>query len=118
MSIRPEIFEEIDKLLANNSLDFLSKIKLQYKLFSVILSDEGWYLDYELAVNDLAHMCSHQIHTNSEKLDEYMIRFYKKKLKDIILLFKKRLPERYTILKKAFSAHKKRNYELSIPVFF
>jgi len=88
-----------------------------YRIFSVMLSDEGWYLDYELAVKTIQELYIHQITKNSKVLDEYMIAFYKKKLSQIIEFFKKHHQSRFPFLEKAFYAHEKGDFEMSIPVF-
>jgi hypothetical protein len=118
MSIRRD--ELIDQIVASqqNRVSFdLDKIDEEYKLFSVMLSDEGWYLDYDLAVETLSSLYIIQVKTESNVLDKYMVDFYKKKLNIIINFFQKEFPKRYLILEKAFKAHKKGDFELSIPVF-
>lgn len=88
-----------------------------YKKFSVLLSDEGWYLDYDLAVKTLQELYIHCLIKDSKVLDDYMIAFYRKKIKGIIEFFKINHPSRFPILEKAFYAHEKGDFELSIPVF-
>jgi hypothetical protein len=118
MSIRRD--ELIDQIVAsqkNRGFFDLDKIADEYKLFSVMLSDEGWYLDYDLAVETLSSLYIKQVKTKSNVLDKYLVDFYTKKLNIIINFFQKEFPKRYSILEKAFEAHKKGDFELSIPVF-
>ena len=101
----------------NKTLDFSKRLIEKYKLFSVILSDEGWYIDYGLAQKTLSEIYISQIINNTAVLDTYMMDFYKKKLNRIIKYFEIKFKNRFLILKKAFKAHKNGDYELSIPVF-
>lgn len=118
MSIRRD--ELIDQMIysqQNRRFFDLDKINEEYKLFSVMLSDEGWYLDYDLSIETLSSLYIIQVKKESNVLDEYMVDFYKKKLNTIINFFQKEFCKRYSILEKAFDAHKKGDFELSIPVF-
>jgi len=110
----------IDKMIAietNKNIGFLEMIDEKYKLFSIMLSDEGWYFDYELALETLSDLYIDQVFNDSDVLDEYMIKFYRDKIKDIIDNFKTIQNKRYPIIEKAFIAHDMGYYELSIPVF-
>ncbi|MCD4818838.1 MAG: hypothetical protein K8S23_09115 [Candidatus Cloacimonetes bacterium] len=118
MSIRKK--DLINKMIAiekNKKLNFSKRLIEKYKLLSVMLSDEGWYLDYGLAPKTLSGLYISQITNNTAVLDIYMMTFYKKKLNRIIKYFKIKFKNRFLILKKAFKAHKNGDYELSIPVF-
>lgn len=96
---------------------WIQRIDEEYRLFSVMLSDEGWYIDYYIAVSTLSTLYLNQIITDSKILDEYMIKYYKGKLKRINVFFKEHYPTRYSILEKAFKAHNQGDFELSIPIF-
>ena len=113
---REELINKMIALQANKDSWGLRRINEEYKLFSVMLSDEGWYIDYGTAVSTLSGLYLHQIHTNSKVLDDYMVKFYKEKIRKIILFFEQHHQARYPILEKAFKAHKKKEFELSIPV--
>ncbi len=118
MSIRQE--KLINKMIAiekNKTLNFSEQLIEKYKLLSVMLSDEGWYPDYGLAQKTLSELYLSQILNNTIALDTFMMDFYKKKLNRIIKYFEEKFENRFIILKKAFKAHKKGDYELSIPVF-
>jgi hypothetical protein len=117
MSVRRE--ELINKMIALQSekkFGDWSKTNEEHKLFSLMLSDEGWYIDYGTAIRTLSGLYIHQITTNSEVLDTFMIKFYKKKLRKISRFFRKNHPQRYLIIKKALQAHRRGDFELSIPV--
>ena len=116
-SRREELIEKMIALQEDKTIDGFEKINQEYKLFSIMLSDEGWYLDYNLAVKTLSQLYLYQVIGNSRVLDEYMVTFYKNKLTRIILYFKKHYPERFPILEKSFKVHRKGYFELSIPVF-
>lgn len=118
MSIRrDELITKMIDLQADRKFGDWSRISEEYKLFSVMLSDEGWYMDYDLAVGTLSELYLNQTLKDTKVLDEYMIKFYKGKLRNTISFFKKHHQKRYPILEKAFKSHKKGEFELSIPVF-
>lgn len=118
MSIRrEELITKMIDLQTDRKYGDWSHISEEYKLFSVMLSDEGWYMDYGLAVGTLSGLYLNQTFSDSKVLDEYMIKFYKGKLRKTISFFRKHHQRRYPILEKAFKAHKKGEFELSIPVF-
>lgn len=102
---------------SDENIGFVERIAIEFKLFSIMLSDEGWYLDYDLAIQTLSELYIIQVVNGKKVLDEYLIDFYKNKLEEIIIFFSKYHQTRYSILKKAFYAHKMGDYELSIPVF-
>jgi hypothetical protein len=114
---RNELINKMIALQEKKKFGDWSQMSEEYKLFSVMLSDEGWYIDYGTAVKTLSGLYLHQIRNNSEVLDTFMIKFYKKKFRKICSFFKKKHPSRYPILEKAFKAHKRGEFELSIPVF-
>ena len=89
MSVRrEELIQKMIALQADKTIGILEKLNQGYRLFSVMLSDEGWYLDYGLAVKTLSGLYLHQVIGNSKVLDEYMVKFYKNKLSSIISFFK------------------------------
>lgn len=116
MSIRrDELIKKIALLQLDNIDNRLTYE--EYKLFSIMLSDEGWYMDYDLAIGYLTKLYIHQIGNNSTVLDDYMCRFYRKKQRKIRYFIKKHNRTRYKIIKKALKAHRKGDFELSVPVF-
>jgi hypothetical protein len=118
MSVRrEELIQKMIVLQEGKSIGNFEQINKEYKLFSIMLADEGWYMDYDLAVKTLSGLYLHQVVNNSKVLDEYMINFYKKKLSSIVSFFKNQYLARFPILEKSFKAHRKGYYELSIPVF-
>jgi len=104
-------------LQADQTIGNWERISKEYKLFSVMLADEGWYMDYDLAVRTLSELYIDQVTNNSMVLDSYMIKFYEEKLKNIVSFFKDNHQERFSILEKAFQAHRKEQFVLSIPIF-
>jgi len=53
--LRDELIDQIVASQQNRVFFDLDKIAEEYKLFSVVLSDEGWYIDYDLAVRHFLH---------------------------------------------------------------
>jgi hypothetical protein len=61
---REELIQRMVALQADTTIGGLEKINQEYKLFSVMLSDEGWYIDYGLAVKTLSGLYLHQVNEN------------------------------------------------------
>lgn len=117
MSVRRnQLIQKMIELQSNRGKPTLINVE-ETKLFCVMLSDEGWYFDYDFAIGTLSDLYIHQIKTRDNLLDLFMINHYEKKQDEIIEFFKKNHKTRFSIIEKAFIAHKKKQYELSIPVF-
>ncbi|SMC94443.1 hypothetical protein [Pedobacter nyackensis] len=114
---RDDLINRIISFQADETLNFWDKLNETDKLFSVLLSDEGWYIDYDLAIKTLSELYIKQVFNEIKVLDYYMIQHYKKKLPDIELFFQENYKERAHIIKKGIQAHLSGDFELSTPVF-
>jgi hypothetical protein len=114
---REELIERIILYQADETINFWVKLNETNKLFSILLSDEGWYIDYDVAIPTLSRLYLEQIFNEHQVLDYYMIEHYKKKLPKIQSFFKEDYNLRSLIIEKAIQAHQKGDYELSTPVF-
>jgi len=114
---RDDLVNRIISFQSDETLNFWDKLNETNKLFSVLLSDEGWYIDYDQAIRTLSELYLKQVFNEIRVLDHYMIQYYKKKLPDIELFFKENYKERAHILKKGIEAHLREDFELSTPIF-
>lgn len=101
-----------------NSLGDLFAIEHELtKKVLTILAQNGWYISSKMTPSLSAQLAQKIQSKNVKQADKLMCRFYKKHLREIQSDISKVSPSRSFILKKAFFAHKKRDYELSVPVF-
>ena len=87
----------------------------QYKILLNELSLSGWYMDYGLSLKTISYLLSID-YQNKTILDSYLMAYYRQRIKSIEKFTLKSFPARSHIIKSAFYAHKKKLYELSIPV--
>jgi len=88
----------------------------QYKVLFDELAIAGWYIDYSLAPQTLANLILLD-YENKSNLNQYLIHYFRKETNSICKKIQKLYPIRKKIITSAFKAHKRKEYELSIPVF-
>lgn len=81
-----------------------------------VLADNGWFLAPELAMDDLVDLASIFASGRVEEGDRRMVAFYEDIVESIEESIRKHFPHRERIVKAAFRAHRRKEYELSIPV--
>ncbi|MBI5476569.1 MAG: hypothetical protein HY964_07505 [Ignavibacteriales bacterium] len=105
--------------IISNSLDSTSDQEGKLTKGSlIILAQNGWYISLSMKPSSTFEHVARIVTGNIEEVDRLMCRWYKKrllKIRDEIINIS---PSRSVIIRKAFIAHKKRYYELSIPVLF
>jgi hypothetical protein len=79
------------------------------------LADHGWYLSLDLPINFSVTIANLYTEGRDKEVDDQMNDFYKKAEREIEKRILSMYPLRSHILKAAFSAHRRREYELSIP---
>lgn len=80
------------------------------------LGERGWYLDDELGFSELWQLEELISLGQAEQVDELLTRHYEARLQDIEEHLANALPERGKILRSAFAAHRREEFELSVPV--
>lgn len=120
--------DDFNKSLSNNSGNsFIETIKVlkqgfeidipnQYRIVYDELAKAGWYIDYHLAPKTLADLMLLD-YTNMTYLDYHLTDYFRKKVKTIHRKIQKLYPDRRKIIDCAFRTHKRKEYELSIPIF-
>ena len=83
------------------------------------LANFGWFLDFKrIDISDVLIFVKYLEDGEINTIDQKICEEYKKYLDDIIKDIINRYPKRKLIIEKAFNAHKKVDYELSIPTLF
>lgn len=88
--------------------------KLQSALLT--LGESGWYLDGDLGMSELWELEQLLLDGKVAAVDSILIRHYEERLSGIESFLIKALPNREKILRAAFAAHRRGEFELSIPV--
>lgn len=119
-----EIIENTSKILSKSSFANISNqiesIKNQIKLIPPkyhtsisLIYNNGWFLEPSIFFSDLLSFSEFI----PAQIDDYLIDYYRKNAKIIQKKLENNFHRRKTIINKAFYAHYKKEYELSIPVF-
>jgi hypothetical protein len=82
----------------------------------ITLGESGWYLDGELGLSDLWELEELLLAGEAAKVDSMLTQHYEDRLQNIEDLLVKALPNREKILRAAFAAHRRGEFELSVPV--
>lgn len=83
-----------------------------------VLGSHGWYLDFEMSLADLWELVEEALEKgNVEEAEQALVRYYQERLPHIRESLTEKYPARAPILRSAFAAHERGEYELSIPIF-
>lgn len=116
---RPPLEEETSSFveaIRKFKQSFEIDIPNQHKVLYDELAKAGWYIDYNLEPKTLADL----ILLDYEKmsyLDQHLIDYFQKQSSLISKKIQRLYPDRKKFINSAFKAHKRKEYELSIPVF-
>jgi len=84
----------------------------------LLVGNHGWYLDpWEMTLSDLWKLENALSEGNIEDAETELIEHFEKNLDKIEKSIIERFPMREKLVTAAFGAHRKQEYELSIPVF-
>ena len=81
-----------------------------------ILAEHSWYLSLDMALDDTVEAAKLFSEGHLMAANQRMIHFYNKNQSTVEQTIREHYPLRKRIIKAAFEAHRKRKYELSIPV--
>lgn len=103
--------------LIKNVFETRGDIPNEMRVFLNTISQQGWYFDFHLPLDDLRKW-EYLIESNNFKeLDNIAVRHYRSQIKNIEFFCAKWYPSRKSILHSAFVAQKHKNYLISIPAF-
>lgn len=80
------------------------------------LGESGWYLDGEMGLSELWELEGLLLAGEAAKVDVMLTQHFEDRLQDIEGFLVKALPNRERILRAAFAAHRREEFELSVPV--
>lgn len=83
----------------------------------LLLGRHGWYLDLNMPIPSLWDLKMALEEGKVQKVEDALIQYFENHLDDIETSIVKIFPSRKQIIQAAFKAHRRQEYELSIPVF-
>ena len=111
-NIQPEIKQFFE--IYNEIFKQLPEI-LRYVLIE--LANRGWFITMSIEIPDI-HQLAELIKNEKEKeINKFMGDFIENDIENIMKNIFENFPKRKKIILKAYHAHKKKDYELSIPIF-
>jgi hypothetical protein len=81
------------------------------------LGERGWYFSMEMTPSEIYENANQIQAGNCTAVDQWMIAFYNDNLDTLKNDLEERFPRRFQVLERAFEAHERGEYELSVPVF-
>lgn len=87
------------------------------RLTLIELADEGWYIDPEWSIGQPGALREQLAGDEREEARAWIMGYFTHRLDAIEARLCRRHPTRAAILAKAFDAHRRGDYELSVPVF-
>ena len=103
--------------LAQDIQRFLRELPEHMKAACVALADEGWYIDGDFGAGACGDLLRAVRAGNKEWVNEQLVEDYTQRLPAVKASLFERYPDRAKILRAAFAAHERGEYELSVPVF-
>lgn len=82
----------------------------------LLLGAHGWYLDLEMPLPGLWELKKALSEGNVEEAEDALVEYFEGRLEEIEKSITARFPHRTHLIKAAFKAHRRQEYELSIPV--
>jgi hypothetical protein len=83
----------------------------------LLLGAHGWYFDLDLVLPKLWNLREALLDGNVEEAEAALVDYYEGRANEIEKSLTEMLPLRAHLIKAAFTAHRRQEYELSIPVF-
>jgi hypothetical protein len=83
----------------------------------MVLAKHGWYFDPEMPFAGIRELENALENGDIDAVNEDLIEYFSERLSEIEENIKRKFPARASILAGAFSAHRREEYALSIPVF-
>ena len=82
----------------------------------LLLGSHGWYLDLKMPLPELWELKRALSEGNVGQAEEALVDYFEDRLDDIEKSIVEKLPHRAHLIQAAFNAHRRQEYELSIPV--
>jgi len=81
------------------------------------LAKRGWYLSLEMSLPSLNELLKLLSTGDTEQVERFMETYYSEQIPQIQKDLEKKLPGRAQLMASAFAAHRREEYNLSVPVF-
>lgn len=82
----------------------------------ILLGTYGWYFDLEMPFPSLWKLKKGLEEGSVQEVEEALMQYYEERLNEIEASILEKFPTRNKVIRAAFSAHRRNEYELSIPV--
>jgi len=82
----------------------------------ILLGKHGWYLDLEMPLPGLWELKKALADGNVAEAEDALVEYFESRTDEIEMSIVKRFPNRKKLISAAFNAHRRQEYELSIPV--
>lgn len=82
----------------------------------LLLGAHGWYLDLEMPFPSLWELKKALEEGNVKEAEDALVEYFEERLDEIEASIVGRFPNREKVIRSAFSAHRRQEYDLSIPV--
>lgn len=83
----------------------------------LLLAQNSWYIHPEMSFPEIFEFATPFTDTNIEKAERSLVDYFDTRLDEIEKSIVERFPNREAIIRSAFNAHRRQEYELSIPIF-
>lgn len=83
----------------------------------IILGAHGWYLDLEMPLPGLWELEKALVNGDADDAEQALVEYFRERTPEIERSLIKNFPHRAKILRSAFLAHSRGEYDLSVPVF-
>ena len=109
----PEVIERILTGIQKYTEQFSEGTKLSI----FILSQHGWFISLEMPPSKILECATSALEGEIDKVDNIMASFFRYNAGEINKALNSNFPNRSNILDNAFNAHRRGEYDLSVPVF-
>lgn len=113
-------FQKSIQQLVTPAFERLQKTFLQLPIRTrealLLLGAEGWYLDLEMPIPGLWQLKDALAEGNVTEAEEALVEYFESRLSEIEKSITVRFPHREHLVRAAFNAHRRQEYELAIPV--
>lgn len=83
----------------------------------ILLGEYGWYIDLNMPLPALWKLEEALLEGNVSQAEDSLVEYYDGMVNEIEKSILERFPKRQKVISAAFNAHRRQEYELSIPVF-
>ncbi|OLO12638.1 hypothetical protein BTW10_04020 [Chromohalobacter japonicus] len=83
----------------------------------ILLGNHGWYLDLEMPIPSLWKLKRALEEGSVKMVEEELVQYFEERLDEIETSVVRKFPAREKVIRAAFLAHRRCEYELSVPVF-